>query len=637
MGSKGAWTLSGRFFFLLLLTAPCFAGVPDWAQDAQWLNLGHYKPTLFGQESQVDGPAFFLSPEGKSDGVDELARTILAFKGLKAPYGKDSALCRFPARYLWLKTKLPQLTLDPAAECADFRAFKDKLNAKSVSMVFSSYFINTPASAFGHTFLRFNSSPHRSDNLDQAELLDYGVSYSAQMQGSNPLVYVVEGLFGLSKGVFTALPYYYKVREYNDFESRDLWEYKLKFTQAQIDMMVAHAWELGPTWFDYLYFTENCAYHMLSLLEVGNPELELTAKMPSLYVIPVDTIRAVAEEPGLVQGLRYRPSVLSRLEWRSARLPPQRVRQVRDMVEEPKQLADVIGKVPDTDTRARMLETAVEAFDFLNAKELVYRPKETHPDRHELLLARSDVDVILPDEEQMPPEGEWPDRGHRSQRWGVGGGYRDGQGAFGLGHMRFALHDLLDPLPGQPAFSEIHFAGLTGRFEQNEYGSWDKLHLENLDIFRVTSVQPVTEWQRATSWTGRIGARTLQDQTCPGCFSWVAEGGVGATIGPKLSESFVSLFNKFELDHSTGFPTQWRFGVGPELWGRWVPSRKLSVLGVLGYKWVNFLEAPLFAEHVFTQSLELRYHFTQDVSLALKGEGQQEEGRAFSAGFYRFF
>ena len=60
-------------------------------------------------------------------------------------------------------------------------------------------------------------------------------------------------MLGGFRGVFSLLPFYYKVREYSDFESRDLWEYEFKFSEEESQFFVKHLWELGDTWFDYYY------------------------------------------------------------------------------------------------------------------------------------------------------------------------------------------------------------------------------------------------------------------------------------------------------------------------------------------------------------------------------------------------
>jgi len=69
------------------------------------------------------------------------------------------------------------------------------------------------------------------------------------------------------------------VKEYGDFENRDIWEYRLQLTAAQTERLLMHVWELKESYFDYFFFTENCAYQLLPLLEVANPELHLTDRL----------------------------------------------------------------------------------------------------------------------------------------------------------------------------------------------------------------------------------------------------------------------------------------------------------------------------------------------------------------------
>ena len=68
-------------------------------------------------------------------------------------------------------------------------------------------------------------------------------------------------------------------------EHRDLWEYRLTLTPAELDRLVRHLWELLPTYYDYYFFDENCSYHLLALLEVARPGLRLTDRFHA-WTIP---------------------------------------------------------------------------------------------------------------------------------------------------------------------------------------------------------------------------------------------------------------------------------------------------------------------------------------------------------------
>ncbi|RYZ72518.1 MAG: DUF4105 domain-containing protein, partial [Proteobacteria bacterium] len=282
------------------------------ALSDEWLKLVHYKRNTIGQLiSEADGKNFFLSSNGKTDPELELKATLAAFsdprkRKLEGVPMELSAQCQFPARWDFLNRKI-QLSQSLKREfCADFETYKKTLSAKSVHVVFSAYHIYNPSSAYGHSFLRISKSKHGS-SVDSNDLLDTGLSYSASSGASNPLAYVIKGLSGGFKGYFTTLPYFYKVREYNDFESRDLWEYELNLSDDERDQLVAHSWELASTYFDYYYLTENCSYHMLTILEAAAPRLHLSARLP-FYVIPADTLKIVASVPGLVARKFFRPS-----------------------------------------------------------------------------------------------------------------------------------------------------------------------------------------------------------------------------------------------------------------------------------------------------------------------------------------
>ncbi|HEY5678025.1 MAG TPA: DUF4105 domain-containing protein, partial [Myxococcales bacterium] len=112
-----------------------------------------------------------------------------------------------------------------------------------MTLVFSSYYLNNPASAFGHTFLRLNKAAAAQSGR-RFELVDSGIDYAATADTHNAILYAFKGLTGLFQGHWNNYPYFYKVREYADYESRDLWEYDLDLTPQETARLVAHLWEL---------------------------------------------------------------------------------------------------------------------------------------------------------------------------------------------------------------------------------------------------------------------------------------------------------------------------------------------------------------------------------------------------------
>src|SRR5690606_9684896 len=94
---------------------------------------------------------------------------------------------------------------------------------------------------------------------------------AAETDETNGVVFAAKGLFGGYPGLFSITPYYEKVKEYNDLENRDIWEYELAFTPAETRRLLEHAWELGQVNFDYYFLSENCSYQLVALMDVARP------------------------------------------------------------------------------------------------------------------------------------------------------------------------------------------------------------------------------------------------------------------------------------------------------------------------------------------------------------------------------
>ncbi|HEU4732125.1 MAG TPA: DUF4105 domain-containing protein, partial [Kofleriaceae bacterium] len=387
-----------------------------------WRKLLHYQSTWSGGvESEADGPSFFLAASGKTSPSAELEATL---RGLFATVAPDAPkdiqhpICEFPARVLWLTRELhidPERLPHPS--CDRFAEFRNALDIASMSLVFSSYYLNNPASAFGHTFLLANS--HRSQGNAQRELLDFAINFSATTDTNNAVAYAVKGIVGSFPGEFTRVPYYLQVRKYNDFESRDLWVYDLALSPEELEMVVAHLWELGSTWFDYYYMTENCSYHILGALEAAVPRLALVEKT-RMPVAPADTVKIVNDTPGLVTKVSFRPAIRAQVAAR-----------VRDLSGSERELTSELATDPATPwpdrlpvaRRVKVLDAATDVVDMRFAKELPFdlegpgaRRKQHLLERRAELAVRSvDLRVPIPDDKR-------PERGHGSRRVGVAGG-----------------------------------------------------------------------------------------------------------------------------------------------------------------------------------------------------------------------
>jgi hypothetical protein len=595
-------------------------------RDPQWLRLGHYRRALLSRyKSQVDGPPFFLAPDGRRDPAAELEATLAAFfaEGPTEPEPDAAAglnpepvapeaqhpQCRFPARYRWLRSALG---FDPARlpehRCPRFQAFRERVGARSATLVFSSYYLNNPSSAFGHTFLRLNKTPH-GPGARRLDLMDYGIEYAATVDTRNAVIYAFKGLTGLFKGHWSHWPYYYKVRLYNDFEKRDLWEYDLDLAPEQIEMLVAHLWELGASWFDYYYLSENCSYHILTLLEAAVPSLDLTAHVP-WWVIPADTVKALYANPGLVRDVRYRPSIWTQFAHRAAGLDEAETDLLGRLLRDP-DAPFPAGLAPER--RAAVLDAALDLVDLKYARPILRGDPAAVGRKRRLLERRSETHVTAPDVRVEPPLDKMPQVGHDSFRLGTSSGYSDELGFFQRLDFRFALHDLTDPVAGYPDGAQIEFAATRLRYNAERESVW----LEELAVARVVSLSPVTEFDRAMSWKFAFGAKTVRDESCRDCLAGMLGVGVGYTVSllgsPALAAFAMLETEAIASDELTD--EHFRLGVGPSGGVHLRLGRRLSALA--SASWHHLVSYD--PERTYRVELASKLHLSKGLSIGLEG------------------
>jgi hypothetical protein len=581
--------------------------------DVGWLRLGHWRPRpLGGVKSEADGAEFFLAKEGKTDPAAELAATLAGFFDATAKHDElDDAQCRFPARFGFLGAKLGfDLARLPPRRCPRFEEFYGRVKATGATLVFSSWYLNNPASAFGHTFLRLDQAGESRAGRD-AELLDYAIDYSAHVDTENALLYAFKGLSGLFEGRFNHYPYYYKVREYAEYESRDLWEYDLALSPGEVALLVAHVWELGGTRFDYWYLDENCSYHVLGAIEAAAPRLELLSHVGPFVILPSETVKALFRNPGLVKQVQYRPSLRRQFDARISLLRDDEGDFVEPLANDPN--APLPSTLPPP-RQAAVLDAAVDLLDFRHGREiLIGADPADAAARQRLLERRSALRVQSPRLDLAPPREGQPQLGHPSLRAGLGAGATDRAGAVALVDFREALHDLGDPDAGYPPTSQMEF--FAGRLAL----SMETARLEALDasLVKVTSLNGVSRFDRRPSWRMRFGADLLKDGGCAGrCVAAVGEVGGGF--------SALRLWEALDVYAGADTAVDWsprldgilsssvRVGVGPAALARLRLGERVSLVANGRYRFLPFTS--LHAS--WSTGAEARLHVGRGLSVA---------------------
>lgn len=584
-------------------------------QRAEWLNLLHYKsyPYWPGSRSLADDPEFFNAPGGKTDAAAELEATLAAFFSTTEETDKtQNPQCRFIARYQWLKQ---ELRFDPARlppqPCQRFDQWRVSLDPHEITLVFPAAYLNNPASMYGHTLLRIDAR----DQDEKTRLLAYSISYAAGTDETSGLIFAVRGLFGGYPGVFSITPYYLKVREYSDIENRNVWEYQLTLTPEEIDRLLMHVWELGPTRFDYYFFDENCAYHLLSLLEVARPGLRLTDRF-RWWAIPSDTVRAVTDQPGLLKRVVYRPASVTIMQQRLASMPAEQRALARNLGKQEITANDGrVRELPPMD-QARVLELGYEyaAYETAGASQ---KASDAVVHMRETLLARSRIPVP-PQKPEVPVPSIRPDEGHKTSRIGVGAGSRDGR-HFGELHLRPTYHDLLDHDAGYTRGAQIKFFDMRWR----DYQDGDGLRLEEFMPLDIASLSPRNDFFNPVSWKINIGwtRKRFPDGAEPLVFRLNGGPGLAYDASGLFGDNAIYYgFIEASLDASSRFDSNYTLGAGPAVglladitgrWGMHLQARSLRY-GLGDDHWSREL------------TLEQRYALTRQSALRLRLSRQQE-------------
>lgn len=584
------------------------------ASSVKWQRLLHYKKKWWGGiRSEADGEKFFLHPEGKSSPLKELQRNIELFSQFEN-LNNDHAICRFPLRYKWLNKQLGMPWKANLMQCENYVKFFSKMAATRASVVFSSYYLGNPNSAFGHTLLRLS----RYKQTNETEMLDYGINYSAVANESNPLLYAVKGLFGGFEGKFAAIPYYYKIREYTNVEFRDLWSYDLRLTAEEVLEMVDHVWELGQTYFDYYYFHENCSYHLLSIIEVVLPEVSLTDRY-DLYTIPADTVRHL-KELNLIEDGRMRESTYSKLTRTSSKLTQESLDKAKEIANHPQKTNELISGL-DNQKAADILDVSIEAFDYYNFEKILQDDKKTKEAKNNILLARAKNPVITYDSiDPAATKKDSPALSHAPTRLTLSEGYIDQRGKFTGFEFRAALHDMLDPPHGSMKTGQIEMAKLSFRYQEKDYGDSHFL-FNSLSLFNLKNYPEQNFWSSPTSWEVDVGGKQMNPQQCYDCPGIYLLSSLGNSIQVNHEKILFSFLINGELNLQSQFEQDYRIGIGPKIFSRYLMTDHW-VLGLSSWYHFNTYQTDkIFQDHLWHNELELRYHLNPKLSLAIKGQG----------------
>lgn len=534
--------------------------IQHYIQQAHQQKLAHHQTwqrMMYADKdgiSEVDFDGYFISKQGKTDLKQELEANIAALFTHAQP--NQSIRCKFPARSQWLiqQLEIPNHRL-PQIGCSELDDWMGQIKPHQATLIYATDFMGNPSSMFGHTLLRLDPKDQKELNL-----VSYAVNYAATVTNGDDLAFAWKGLTGQYPGEYSLMPYYRKVKEYGDFESRDLWEYELALTPEETTFLVQHIWEMKHVQFPYYFVSDNCAYRLLGLIDLVRPEANLVDQF-KLTSIPIETIKAVQQQ-GLIRDTIYRPALETQLLAQAKQHGADLATIAHQVAfSEPTQMTKILEKYPQLD-QAKILEMAYDdlylQFIGRNVDEAFAQTRLRF-----LLQLRSQSQVekqrSIPQVPKVDPTGS-----HHARNVSIKMGEVQGQQFVELGH-RQAYHDLIDPQGGFRTGTQLLFLDASIQYRDHD------LKFNHIDVLKVNAYNPITPFKTPLSWGFNLGwqQESLNQQ---GQFSDREQHGV-ATIKTQFGYSkadqdrehlcYMQIQN--QLQTAKTLDQGWRLGIGPTL------------------------------------------------------------------------
>lgn len=543
------------------------------AEQTTWRRLLYLKDSKPGRTnspkantSPVKNAEFFVSPEGRSDPQAELLALLkmMTAKNLSAAeQSKNQAvLCRFPARIHWLQQQLAIPDAELASiDCGEFDAWMAKLDPQRLSVIFAEEYLDNPLSAFGHTLMLIDSTKSLADPsaIDHAHALNDTVAGNPD---DNFALYAVKSMTGLYPNDITIDPYPEKLAYYLQGDERDVWQYPLQLSHAEIQQIMRHVWETKDLGLPYYFTTDNCASEILRYIDIVRPEGSLLSQLPYV-VVPSDVVRLLTDE-ALITEQTYLPADDS---LRQAKINALAAQASNGKATVATAKSSGTNLDPDTKTYTATTQSA-----------LLTLP--------ESLISKDNKLVTTP----LLPANNNPNDAHLLQRAMVGIGSRDDLGYLTLG-FRAGFNDLLDRPDGYPENFALEGAALSFRVYDTDDKDSNRpkqksVVLQDLTLIRGRSFNPINSAKTGKTWGLNLGATRVNDGSEPaGSDHLVAnaayEQGVSVGFGaakagtgqqpPQLCYALGTGMTQV----GKGINNGWRVGVGANLGCRYQLSSKL--------------------------------------------------------------
>ena len=364
----------------------------------------------------------------------------------------DSVQCRFPARTQWL---IENLAIDtssiPKQHCDALDSWLQKINPQSVSLIFASEYLDSPPSAFAHSFLRF-------DNADLSN--QYYLNFTPKVtDGEHFLKFAYKSTIGGNAGEFTMTNYQQGIKEYLQDDGRNVWQYQLNLSDKQVKQLAYRTWEIKDQNLPYYLLSDNCASEILVLLNSIFPDKNFLVNH-SPMISPAQVVRMLNRE-NLIRSTNFSPSTPTVMQ---AQL------NARNAANHPKNLNNTHQNIA------------------LSSQILPSRdnPVLANP------LSRFDIGVSQQSFDRVSGRPKL-----------------DSNQAITLNY-RMVYRDALDKIDGYPIGSQLTALSMGLSIHDNA-DQQDSVQLEQLGLFDVRSLHPINSAKKGISWGGNIGLQRVFD------------------------------------------------------------------------------------------------------------------------------
>ncbi len=389
---------------------------------------------------------FFIHPAGATNPQAELDSLLTALFN-PTDTGNGAAQCRFPARSQWL---INTLGIDRAAlpkvDCSDLGAWLNKIQPASVSVIFASEYLDNPASAFAHSFLRF-------DNPDINN--QYYLNFTPKVTDGEPFAkFAYKSSIGGNAGEFTMTNYAKGIADYVQRDGRDVWQYQLNLSDAQVQQLAYQTWEIKDQILPYYLLKDNCASEILVLLNGLFPQKNYLANN-SPMVSPAQVVRLLQKE-GLISTTAFTPSKYTS---RQAYLNQPHVYDDKAATEPLS--SNTVANLTNRGNPA--LANPLSRFDIgTHHQSANHTDNTTQTSHHALTL-----------------------------------------------NYRLVYHDALDKTEGYPIGNQL--TALSASISLSDSDRLDKLQLQQLGLFDVRVLHPINSAQKGNSWGANVGLQRVFD------------------------------------------------------------------------------------------------------------------------------